>query len=210
MRRAVMLPRRYRRFLGRAARVGALLLVLLLSGWGLVRLGQAVTPTPPPGARPVWYTPAVRRTAAYRRQAVAWMAAWTALDGELVAVLHLDGEVYAQARAAQRLLERLERLDQEVLLTYPPAALVSLRDEVQVVSGQYLLAAVALNRWVGAPTEAHYWEMLEQIRLARWVHAAVAANAWLQLEQAAPAPLASPLRPPEALPVEEVPDGWAD
>ena len=84
-------------------------------------------------------------------------------------------------------------------LTYPPAALVSLRDSLQAAADAYLEAAFAVNRWVGEPTAASYLAALEALRLARAAQAGVADTPWLQAQAG---------RPLSLEPAPEVTDGW--
>ncbi len=178
-----------RRRVRRWGRGGAIAVALLGATLGFYHLGRAVTP--PAAGQPVIYSPAVRRTEDYRRQAQAWLAALSALDAELVTLLHAESrDIYALAEDAQRALDAAVALDQAVLLTYPPASMASLHAGLQSAADGYLDAAIALNHWVGEPTATLYVGTLEALRTARAAQAVVAANPWLSEATPAPAPIA--------------------
>ncbi len=188
-----------RRALRRWGRISGGLLVTLLALGGLYRLGRAVTPVTGAPLPPL-YAPAVRQTETYRRQARAWLAALQARDAGLVALVAAAQpmDVYALANTGQQELQAAAEVSQAISRTYPPAALVSLRDSLQAAADAYLEAAFAVNRWVGEPTEDTYLAALETLRLARTCAARAAGNPWLD----------SPAGPPPAPPAPERLNGW--
>jgi hypothetical protein len=183
-----------RRTLKRVARSTALVAGVLGLCAGLYRLGRQVTPAA--GAdRPVIYSPAVRRTEAYRRKAAHWLDALRALDAALVGIVTADqGDVYALAEGAGDTLDAALRLNQGIGLVYPPASLVSLQRGLQESADLYLEAALAVNLWVGEPTHETYLAALEALRVARHTRTAVEANPWLAATPSA-SPVATPTPP---------------
>ena len=193
-------------------RVAKSLFVFLLVGgasFGLYSLGEAVTPTPSTGYRPVIYTLSVRRTEQYRRQAQAYLLDLAELDGALAQMLsnpHQD--VYDLSEAAEANLRTAGRLDQTVNLDYPPSALVSLKRGLQIATTGYLEAALAMNTWVGEPTEEHYRQALEALRVARMAYGNVQANPWLNRSPTTDAPEPLPTDQPDS---DAVPSGgWSE
>ncbi len=194
---------------------------LVLIGLGLwlpYWVGQHVTP-PATTRRPALYSPTVRHTETYRRQAQRWLRALETLDADLVGVLADTGtaDVYHRATRAQGLLSRTGRVSEQIALQYPPVSLVSLRDSLQLTSDHYLTAALLLNAWVGEPTPELYQEALEAVRVARTLHAQTASNPWLSaamapataLPEAAPGVPLTPPTPPAVTPTPGS-GGWAD
>jgi len=190
--------------------VGKVLLILIaLFGisWGLYQLGLVVTPTT--GGQPVIYSPSVRQTESYRRQAQRQVEDLQVLDTQLVAVLTSVEDVYALSNAAQDCLSTAVELAKIISLTYPPPALISLQDGLLNAADQYLVAAITVNRWVGEPTQENYRGALEAIRLARASRSVVETNPWLQrvpiTETQPPAPesFTTPV-------LEENPNGWGE
>ncbi len=197
------ISRRYLRYVGKV-----LLILIALFGisWGLYQLGLAVTPIT--GEQPVIYSPSVRQTESYRRQAQQQVEDLQVLDTQLVAVLTSAEDVYALSNAAQDCLSIAADLAKIISLTYPPAALVSLQDGLLNAADQYLAAAIMVNRWVGEPTQENYLSALETIRLARASRSVVETNPWLQR-----VPTTETQQPAAPLPVptfEENPNGWGE
>ncbi len=178
---------------------------------GPYALGRQISPAPLPDGRVPIYSPSVRRTESYRREAHRWLEALQTLDARLVAALRTDaGDVYALSQQGQSTLDQAAGISQEITLVYPPASLVALRDALQLTADGYLQAAVALNRWVGEPTPETQGAALEALRQARLLLAQAAANPRLQgpvdLEGSSPA-----LITPEAPAAPAVnPGDWAD
>lgn len=195
-----------RRYLKIAGQVLLGLVVLLGVSGGLYQLGLAVTPITT-GGQPVIYSPAVRQTEIYRRQAQQRVGSLQTLDAQLVAVLTGAEDVYALSNAAQTCLQTAVELDKVISLTYPPAALVSLQDGLLNAADQYLAAAVMVNRWVGEPTQENYLGALEAIRLARASRSVVEINPWLQCTPVTPTEMNVV---PPAPAVEENPNGWGE
>jgi hypothetical protein len=169
-----------RRTLKRVAKILLIVLSVGIASFGLFSLGQMVTPTPSTGYRPVIYTLSVRRTEQYRRQTQAYLDDLAELDSALAHILsNPNHNVYDLSEAAEANLRTAGRLDQAVNLDYPPSALVSLKRGLQTAATGYLEAALAINAWVGEPTEEHYRQALEALRLARMAYGNVQANPWL-------------------------------
>ena len=194
--------------------VGKVLLgIAILSGvsLGLYHLGLVVTPIAGTGAQPVIYSPSVRQTENYRRQAQQQVADLQDLDAQLVTVLTSAEDIYVLSKAAQGCLETAADLDKVISLTYPPTALVSLQDGLLNAADQYLVAAIAVNHWVGSPTQENYLGALETIRLARAGRSVVETNPWLQHSPTTTVTQTktevSPVLP---APPEENPSGWGE
>ncbi len=189
-----------------AGKVWLILIALLGMSWGLYQLGLTVTPIT--GGQPVIYSPSVRQTESYRRQAQRQIADLQVLDTQLVAVLTSVEDVYALSNAAQDCLSTAAELAKIISLTYPPPALISLQDGLLNAADQYLAAAIMVNRWVGEPTQENYLSVLEAIRLARASRSVVETNPWLQRSSTTETqPSASPLPVPA---LEENPNGWGE
>ncbi len=170
-----------RRKLRRWLRWSLGLLVLVAGLWGPYALGRQISPAPGVDGQIPLYSPSVRRTERYRRQAQRWLDTLHTLDAQLVAALRTDaGDVYGLSRQGQTALDRAADLSQDIALTYPPASLVTLRDALQLTADRYLETAVALNRWIGEPTPANQTVALESLRQARTLLLQAAANPRLQ------------------------------
>jgi hypothetical protein len=201
----IRVSRRVLRRTGRILMIGGLVIAVSL---GLHALGRAVTPAPGENRLPVTYSPSVRRTEQYRRRAQAYLVDLAALDGWLANVVQNPaGDVYELSKTAEKSLRIAGRLDQAVSLDYPPSALVSLQRGLQTATTGYLEAAVAINTWVGEPTEAHYLTALEALRLARMAYQHVQANPWLERS---PTTRDGADRPPETAPIGTPQDGWRE
>ncbi len=197
------ISRRYLKIAGQ----GLLGLVVLLGvSGGLYQLGLVVTPITTGGV-PVIYSPSVRQTENYRRQAQRRVEDLRVLDVQLVEVLTSAEDVYTLSHAAQTCLQTAVELDKVISLTYPPAALVSLQDGLLNAADQYLVAAIAVNRWVGEPTQENYLSALETIRLARASRSVVETNPWLQRSPVTPTEMHVV---PPAPASEENPNGWGE
>lgn len=194
--------RRWRRLLG------GLVLAGLLMGPYLV--GRQVSPPALPGQPPPVYSPALRRTENYRRTVHRWLARQRTLDSALVTALR-EPDLYALTQAAQRLLTQTDQLSQQVALTYPPASLVALRDQVQQAADGYYQAALALNHWVGEPTAATSTAVLEAVRGARAARVQAEHHPWLATTPAGETRPALPSLTPAAGPTPHaLPGGWDD
>jgi hypothetical protein len=201
-----------RRILKRVGKISGIISLVLAASLGLHTLGRAVTPVPEADRLPVLYAPAVRRTEQYRRQAQAYLADMVALDRVLAQVVRQpERDVYALSRTAETGLRTAGRLDQAVSLDYPPSTLVSLQGGLQTATTGYLEAAMAINTWVGEPTEEHYLTALEALRLARMAYQTVEANPWLARSPATREhPAAEQESAPESIPTQAVPGGWSE
>jgi hypothetical protein len=186
--------------------------LVLAASLGLHTLGRAVTPVPEADQLPVLYAPAVRRTEQYRRQAQNYLTDLAALDRVLAQVVrHPERDVYALSRTAETGLRTAGRLDQAVSLDYPPSTLVSLQRGLQTATTGYLEAAMAINTWVGEPTERHYLTALEALRLARMAYQTVEANPWLARSPATREhPAAEQESTPGGVPTQTAPGGWSE
>ena len=198
-----------RRVVRRVIKSWLTVLLVGVASFGLHTLGQAVTPPPTDRHLPVLYTPAVRRTEQYRRQAQAYLDDLTELDSALTYMLsYPNQDVYDLSKAAEANLRRAGRLDQAVSLDYPPSALVSLKRGLQTATTGYLEAALLVNTWVGEPLETHYLTALEALRLARMAYGNVQANPWLNRSPTTDAPEPLPTDQPDS---DAVPSGgWSE
>jgi predicted negative regulator of RcsB-dependent stress response len=136
-----------------------------------------------------------------------YLAELSKLDQLLVSIVQNPNEdVYTLSKKAEDALQIAAQVDQAVSLSYPPSALVSLRDSLQAATTGYLDAAVFVNAWVGQPTEQNYLTALEALRLARMAYQNAQTNPWLQLQSFADEPI------PEALTPESTTDteGWSE
>ncbi len=145
----------------------------------LALLGRSVTPRDAAG-EPLLLSPSLRATLGYQSTARAWARDLHGLDADLDELLTDDGDIYRQAQAAGDLLDRSQRLAQEIELRRAPAALVSLRAAMAAASLAYLDAARVAAEWVGAPTPAQAQTAQATLDAARVLLAHAQANRWLQ------------------------------
>jgi hypothetical protein len=70
---------------------------------------------------------------------------------------------------------------------------------------------MAINTWVGEPTEEHYLTALEALRLARMAYQTVEANPWLARSPATREHPAAEQEPvPGDIPTQAAPGGWSE
>lgn len=155
-------------------RVGALLLV---GAWALV--GWRASPRAEDG-RPVLLLPAVRAVEAYRREAVRWSAEWQALEHDLGALLAApETDLLSLGRNAERHFERAVSLAADVDSTAAPPAMLGLEEQAARVAAAYVDAAVAVARWVSAPTDANRAAAEQTVASAGGALAELRGNAWV-------------------------------
>ncbi|MBM3272490.1 hypothetical protein FJY94_04410 [Candidatus Kaiserbacteria bacterium] len=161
--------------LPRGPSVFAAVVVLLVA---LIGLGIAVSPRGEHG-RPVLLSPNVRAVEHYRRHALRWVGDWQALRNELHRVLEEEGELLAISTRAQRGFEQTIALAQEVEATEAPASLVGLHDQAAITSQAFVVASLAVARWVSAPTGENRQRALQTLTSADETLKSLEANEWL-------------------------------
>lgn len=163
-------------------------LVVVAALAGLVALGYAISPRDDAG-RPRLYLPDVRAVETYRAAAVGWVGAWRGLDTALGAVLTSSKtDLLAQSRECQQAFEQAVDLAGQVDGQTAPPTLVGLRELAQAAATQYTDAAIAVNRWLSAPTADNFSAAQTRLGEARTTLASLEANQWL----ARPAPAVTP------------------
>src|SRR5574338_417957 len=115
--------------------------VVLLTLLMLTTLGWVVSPRNQQG-RPLILMPDVKSVEEYRRLAERTSQELKLVDGELSGILGGDSsDLFGQTRSAQRSLEHILKVVQDVDRHEAPPALVGFRDELNHVSLTYLEAA---------------------------------------------------------------------
>ena len=141
--------------------------------------GYVVSPRDAAG-RPRLYLQDVRAVETYRASAADWAGAWRILDTTLGGVLaSSQTDLLQQSRQAQGAFDRAVDLASQVDGQDAPPTLVGLREQALAAATRYTDAAIAVNRWLSAPSPDNLSAAQVRLAEARAALASLEANQWL-------------------------------
>lgn len=157
----------------------ALLAVILVAIW--IPVGVFVSPRGNDG-RPVLLSPDVRAVESYRRAATGWVDDWSKLDSDLQAVLETTQgtDLLNTSRRAQQAFDQSLALSRAVEETDSPSSLLGLQAQAKSAGSAYVDAAVAMARWVSAPSAEHRTEARRALENAKRVLSDIQDNEWMR------------------------------
>jgi hypothetical protein len=160
----------------------ALVAAILLSIW--IPIGVFVSPRGSDG-RPVLLSPDVRAVESYRRAATGWVGEWSKLDSDLQSILETTQgtDLLNTSRRAQQAFDQALALSRAVEETDSPSSLLGLQAQAKSAGSAYVDAAIAIARWVSAPSAEHRAEARRTLENATRVLRDIQNNEWMRQQK---------------------------
>ena len=154
------------------------LIVIVLVVFGVI--GNAVSPRDAEN-RPVLLLPDVRAVEQYRAAAESWVGEWVALDKQLRSILDapLTNDLLGQSRKSQQAFDQALELSRAVESTDSPSSLIGLSGQTRNAAVAYLNAAMAVARFISAPTPDNKIDASSNVGIAARALRELQANEWM-------------------------------
>jgi hypothetical protein len=158
--------------------VYAVLLIIALVIF--VAIGNAVSPRDADN-RPVLLLPDVRAVEQYRAATETWVGEWAALDKQLRSILDapLGNDLLGQSRKSQQAFDQALELSRAVESTESPSSLIGLSAQTRNAAVTYLNAAMAVARFISAPTPENKIDASANVAAAGRALRDLQANEWM-------------------------------
>ncbi len=156
----------------------ATLIVIVLAIFGAI--GNAVSPRDAEN-RPVLLLPDVRAVEQYRAAAETWVGEWVALDKQLRSILDapLTNDLLGQSRKSQQAFDQALDLSRAVESNESPSSLIGLSAQTRNAAVAYLNAAMAVARFISAPTPDNRIDASSNVGIAGRALQQLQANEWM-------------------------------
>ena len=154
------------------------LIVILLVVFGAI--GNAVSPRDGEN-RPVLLLPDVRAVEQYRAATETWVGEWVALDKQLRSILDapLGNDLLGQSRKSQQAFDQALELSRAVESNESSSSLIGLSAQARNAASAYLNAAMAVARFVSAPTPDNRIDASANVTIAGRALQELQANEWM-------------------------------
>jgi len=154
------------------------LIVIVLVVFGAI--GNAVSPRDEEN-RPVLLLPDVRAVEQYRAATETWVSEWVALDKQLRSILDapLGNDLLGQSRKSQQAFDQALDLSRAVESNESPSSLIGLSAQTRNAAVAYLNAAMAVARFISAPTPDNRIDASSNVGIAGRALQQLQANEWM-------------------------------
>ena len=154
------------------------LIVILLVVFGAI--GNAVSPRDGEN-RPVLLLPDVRAVEQYRAATETWVGEWVVLDKQLRSILDapLGNDLLGQSRKSQQAFDQALELSRAVESNESSSSLIGLSAQARNAASAYLNAAMAVARFVSAPTPDNRIDASANVTIAGRALQELQANEWM-------------------------------
>ncbi len=154
------------------------LIVIVLVVFGAI--GNAVSPRDEEN-RPVLLLPDVRAVEQYRAATETWVSEWVALDKQLRSILDapLGNDLLGQSRKSQQAFDQALELSRAVESNESSSSLIGLSAQARNAAAAYLNAAMAVARFVSAPTPDNRIDASANVAIAGRALQELQANEWM-------------------------------
>jgi len=163
--------------------IPTLLVVVLIAIW--IPIGVSVSPYDTEG-RPVLLSPDVRAVESYRRAAKGWVDEWAQIDSDMKNILDTTQSVDLLniSRRAQQTFDQSLALSRAVEETDSPSSLLGLQAQAKSAGSAYVDAAIAVARWVSAPSVDHRADARLALEKAALLLREIQGNEWMRQRKA--------------------------
>lgn len=168
-----------RRWLDLLAKI-ALLTLVILACWSL---GRSISPHTIENG-PVLFTPATRGVIQYREQVRAWVEILASMETEMSALLDKPPtDPYELANRVNILLAESEQLQEVIIASPSPDALVGLRELCELAGLAHQDAAAAIGRWAGAPSTDNHLAAQDAVDVAQETLGVLNQSPWTGVDE---------------------------